>query len=305
MKKVIREVDEKRGIAQITVADERWYMRPSKDAESGIPNYTAVPSVTWIAGYWPKNQAFWQWVASKGWDEAQIVKQAAGDKGSAVHLAIERILGGEEFRIDTKIEDKNRSTEQDLALRELTYEELLCVKSFLDWRDAVKPEVIATETTIFSDIHGYAGTVDLVCRIDGVPYVVDFKTSKQVWKEYELQVSAYRAALESGENPLYERDGSLFNPAGMKTAILQVGYERNKAGYKFTEIDDAFDLFKVAQRIWKTEVGDNTPGFTKRDFPIILSPAASKPEEGSVEAAVEHTVASVEAPKPRRARKAA
>jgi hypothetical protein len=305
MKKVIREVDEKRGITQITVADERWYLKPGKDPATEIPTYSAVPSVTWIAGYWPKGVGFYRWLAEKGWDEAEAVKAAAGDKGSAVHLAIERILGGEEFRIDTKIEDKNRSTEQDLALRELTYEELLCVKSFLDWRDAVKPEVIATETTIFSDIHGYAGTVDLVCRIDGVPYVVDFKTSKQVWKEYELQVSAYRAALESGENPLYERDGSLFNPAGMKTAILQVGYERNKAGYKFTEIDDAFDLFKVAQRIWKTEVGDNTPGFTKRDFPIVLSPAASKPEEGSVEAAVEHAVASVEAPRPRRARKAA
>jgi hypothetical protein len=62
------------------------------------------------------------WLADKGWDEAEAVKIAAGDKGSAVHLAIERILNGEEFRIDTKVEDKARSTEQ-AAMRDLTYEE--------------------------------------------------------------------------------------------------------------------------------------------------------------------------------------
>jgi len=31
-------------------------------------------------------------------------------------------------------------------------------------------------------------------------------------------------------------------------AILQVGYERNKAGYKFTEIEDAFRSSKSRSR---------------------------------------------------------
>jgi len=287
MKKIIRDTDTKRGITQVTVADERWYLKPGKNPETEIPTYIPVPSVTWIAGFWPKGVGFYKWLADKGWDEAEAAKQAAGDKGSAVHLAIEKILRGEEFRIDTKVQDKNRSTEQETAMRELTYEELLCVKSFIDWRNEVKPEVIATETTIFSEIHGYAGTVDFVCRIDGVPYVIDFKTSKQVWKEYELQISAYREALENGENPLYERNpngtetGKIVDLSGLRTAILQVGYDKNQAGYKFTEIEDAFPLFKVAQQIWKAEnvskkTGDMlTPGFTKRDFPIVLSPAKS------------------------------
>src|SRR5258706_2252693 len=103
MKKVIREVDEKRGIVQITVADERWYMKPVPNPETGIPEYTAVPSVTWIAGHWPKGVGFYKWLADKGWDEAEAVKHAAGDKGSRVHMAIEMILKGEEFRMDTKV----------------------------------------------------------------------------------------------------------------------------------------------------------------------------------------------------------
>src|SRR3990167_10782929 len=271
MKKIIREVDKNRGIVQITVSDERWYLKPGKNAETGIPEYTPVPSVTWIAGHWPKGVGFYKWLADKGWDEAEAVKSAAGDKGSVVHLAIEMILNGEEFRVDTKVQDKSKSKEGEYEVRDLTYEELLCVKSFMDWFNEVKPKILATETTIFSDIHGYAGTVDFVCRIDGVPYVIDFKTSKQVWKEHELQISAYRVALENCENSLKDKEGKMIDMSGLQTAILQVGYERNKAGYKFTEIEDAFPMFQVAKQIWKSEIGDNHPGFTKRDFPLILA----------------------------------
>jgi hypothetical protein len=289
MKKVIRDVDEKRGIVQITVSDDRWYTRPSRDPQTDIPFYKAVPSVTWIAGFWPKGVGFYKWLADKGWDEAEAAKSAAGDKGSRVHLAIEKILNGEEFRIDTKVHDKSRSSEQDTVLSELNYEELLCVNSFLAWYKETKPDVLATEITIFSEMHGYAGTIDLVCKIDGVPYIVDFKTGKQVWKEYELQISAYRMALDNGENPIFEKNANgtetnkIVDLSGLKTAILQVGYERNKAGYKFTEVEDAFPLFKAAQQIWKAEVGDNTPGFTKRDFPIVLSPARAKVEAQAME----------------------
>ena len=182
-------------------------------------------------------------------------------------------------------EDKNKSNEQNYIESELSYEELLCVKSFIDWMNEAKPEVIATETTIFSEIHGYAGTIDLICKLDGVPYVIDFKTSKQVWREHELQISAYRTAIENGENTFQEKNengtetGRLVDLSGLKTAILQVGYDRNKAGYKFTEIEDAFPLFKAAQQIWAAEVNGNTPGFTKRDFPIVLSPAKKKVEK--------------------------
>ena len=280
MKKIVRDVDEKRGIVQITVADERWYMKAGLDPLTEIPAYASVPSVTWIYGYWPKGVGFYKWLA---------------DKGSRVHLAIERILKGEGFRIDTKVADKSRSTEQNSVETELTYEELLCVKSFIDWMADTGQdylvETIANEIVVFSDIHGYAGTVDWVVRLtpkpEGknplklggpTPYVVDFKTSKQVWKEYELQVSAYRMALENGENPIREQnangtEGPIIDLSGLRTAILQVGYDRNKAGYKFTEVEDAFPLFKVAQQIWKAEVGDNTPGFTKREFPVVLAPA--------------------------------
>lgn len=49
-------------------------------------------------------------------------------------------------------------------------------------------EVIATEQTMFHP--GYAGTCDLVARIDGVLTVADFKTGKAIYDEAALQLAA-------------------------------------------------------------------------------------------------------------------
>src|SRR5690242_10192739 len=129
MKKIIRETDDKRGIVQVTIADERWYMKPGNDPLTKLPTMLAVPSVTWIAGHYPKGIGFYKWLADKGWDESQAIKQAAGNKGSKVHHAIDAILDGFEVRIDSKY--INHETEQ---LEELSLEEVDCIKAFVDWR---------------------------------------------------------------------------------------------------------------------------------------------------------------------------
>jgi len=295
MKKIIKEVDTKRGIMQVTVSDERWYMKPSKDPVTGNPTYLAVPSVTWIAGQYPKGIAFYKWLADKGWDESQALKQAAGDKGSMVHLAVEHILNGYEMRIDTKFLDKSSG-----LMRELTHEELVCVKSFVDWRkeweEEYEVETLASEIVIFSEKHNYAGTVDWIVRLTNKEtkevetVIVDFKTSKQIWTEYELQVSAYRRAIESGENPVYEKNengtesNKTIDVTNLKMAILQLGYDKNKAGYKWTPIEDAFDMFLTAQKIWQRECGNQQP--KGLDFPVVLAEGKKMdegfPMEGSV-----------------------
>lgn len=264
MKKIIKEVDEKRGIVQITISDERWYMRPSKDA-NGLPIIQSVPSVTFITGSYPKGVAFYKWLADKGWDESEAIKQAAGNKGSKVHLAIADILQGKEVRIESKYPNKEGLEE------ELSLEECDCILSFVNWYKEVKPKVLAWETVIFSDQHNYAGTVDFLCEIEGETWIIDFKTGQYIWPEYELQLSAYRRAIENGENVFHGTDVTK-----LKTAVLQVGYRRNKNGYKFTEIENKFDLFQAAQVIWKNEHGGEQP--SKKDYPIILSPALSAQE---------------------------
>lgn len=262
MKKIIREVDEKRGIIQVTTADERWYVKQTENPITKLPEFKYVPSVTWVAGHYPKGIAFYKWLADKGWDESQALKSAAGDKGSKVHEAISNILAGIEVRIDSKF--INRTTEQ---LEELTLEECDAILSFVNWRNEVKPESIAWDVTVYSDKYNYAGSIDYICKIDGKVYIVDFKTSQQVWAEYELQVSAYKKPIENAE---FNVEG--FTEIGdIQLAILQIGYKRNKAGYKWNEVEDKFPIFMAARTIWENEASKETP--KQKDYPIILSPA--------------------------------
>ena len=135
------------------------------------------------------------------------------------------ILNGIELRIDTKVADRLKSTELDAVRRDLTTDEIVCIMAFLNWKAEIEAdydlETIATETNVFSDIHNYAGTADWLVRLtpkpEGdnplkfagpTPFVIDFKTSQDIWDSHELQVSSYRVALENGENPLHERNAN-------------------------------------------------------------------------------------------------
>lgn len=280
MKKEIVDIDLKKGIVRVTTADERWYLKPATNTETLLPEYKAVPSVTWIAGHYPKGIGFYKWLADRGWDESQAVKNAAGDKGSKVHQAISTILNGEEVRYDSKFCD---SSGQEV---ELTFEEADIIQSFLDWRDSLESfEPITWDLTLFSDQLNYAGSTDLIAYVNGELTLIDFKTSQEVWTEYELQISAYAYAIQNGENPLYYKNKQV-NVSELKLAILQVGYKRNNNRYKWNEIMPDFEMFLVAQKIWKKEreKEKGLKGYSQKDYPIILSPAKEDlmPEEESV-----------------------
>src|SRR3990167_3003389 len=174
-------IDQEKKIARVPIADERWYMK------EGI---TPVPSVTWIASYYYTSPYLIKWIAEKGMSESERIRDAAGFKGSRVHKAVDLWLNGIEIRIDTKIEHEGES-------QELTAEENECFKSFIDFYKEVKPEILLSDYIVWGD--GYAGTVDLKCKINGEIGILDFKSSQQIYKEHELQVSAYKHADEDKE----------------------------------------------------------------------------------------------------------
>lgn len=272
MKKIIREVDQEKGIVQVTISDERWYLKQTTNETTGLPEIKAVPSSTWIAGHYPKGVQYYKWLADKGWNEAEAIKNDAAGRGSKVHNAIESIFKGEEVRIDSKF--KNPQTEQE---EELTLEEVDSILSFLAWFEEEKPEVICYEINVFSDKYNYAGTIDLVCRIKGELWVIDFKTSQHIWPSHKIQVSSYGKIIEEGEHdiPAIPTPDVLYYQKP-RLGILQLGYKLNKKKFKFTELEDKFDLFLAAQKIWAEEVGNQT--VVKKDYPIILSPGKIKKE---------------------------
>jgi len=254
MKKEIRQVDEKRGILRVTTTDERWYVRASSDILTGLPTYEFVPSVTWIAEHYPKGIGFYKWLANTGWDEAQALKEAAGDKGSKVHAAIARMLSEQPAIKTIHIDDAvvNPSTGHP---EELTLEEYQLLMSFTDWHDATKPVLVSADQVVWNDTDNYAGTVDYLCTINGQLWLIDFKTSKAIYPSHRMQVSAYKHAMPEWREA--------------KLAILQLGYAKNRLGYKFTEIEDCYDLFLASRTIWKSETIGQAP--LQRDYPLSLT----------------------------------
>lgn len=251
MQKIIKENKEK-GIIQITTPDERWYAIQSEDENTGLPFYRYIPSVTWVCSFYPKGVAFYKWLAEKGWDESQALKNAAGDRGSKVHKAIEDMIDGKEVKMDAKYINKSTGLEEELSVEE--YDSVI---SFAKWANAAKPKFIQKETMVVSEKYGFAGTIDCIAEIAGETYVIDWKTSQYIWPEYELQISAYLEAL---------KEKNILKDA--KLAVLQVGYRKNRNGWKWNVIAPRFDLFLAARSIWSKECDGDKP--KQKDYPISV-----------------------------------
>lgn len=67
-----------------------------------------------------------------------------------------------------------------------------------------QPKYLATEVTVYDTVYGYAGTADGFLEIDGIRFIIDYKTSRESYDgrghpkgpypEVALQLAAYRYA---------------------------------------------------------------------------------------------------------------
>ena len=227
-------------VMQMTMASERYYHIKE------INRY--LPSVTWINESYPKGIGFYKWLAmNANWDEAQANKEAAGDRGSKVHTAIQDLIHGASIKFgDAYWNDTKQAHEP------LTMEEWKCLIAFRDfWLDH-KPEVIATEQVCYSLKHGFAGTIDAILKIDGKITIVDWKTSSAIYPSYLMQVAAYMIA---------EEEIGQHKPTA--TAIVRLG-TRHKKGYEVQlsvkkEAKTHFKNFLHVKEIWAVENGSRKP----------------------------------------------
>jgi hypothetical protein len=280
MKREIRAVDDARGILQVTTVDERWYARPGRDTDTGLPAYEFVPSVTWIAGHYPKGTGFYKWLAMHGWDESIAIRDAARDKGSKVHQACTELIDGKTVALTS--EYVHPETGQREAL---TLEEYECLMAFREWWAEARPTTLLRDTVVWGD--GYAGTLDWLGTMtvpgESAPslWLIDFKTGQEVWPEYEIQASAYKHAL-LGDLPAAV--SGAFMPEAvpfLRLGILQLGYRRNKyKRWKLTEVPDQYPLFLAAKVIWEKECDGEAP--RQAEYPLELTLAHNPPPSPKV-----------------------
>lgn len=220
---------------QITLKDQRYYQR-----DIGL----FYPSVTFILSYFPKNKFFESWLKDVG-HNSDLIMRRAGEEGTMVHNGIERFLRG----------DQLQWVEVDGGINYPT-EVWRMILKFADFWNTYKPNLHASECHLFSDVHKFAGTGDIVCEINGEHWLIDIKTSNSLHRSYDLQTAAYATAWEETHNTKIHRRGILWlksskrgvDKSGKK--IQGDGWELKESG-KTTEED--FELFKLAYKLFELE----------------------------------------------------
>jgi len=221
-------------LKQINFLDRRVYQR----AEGVF-----YPSVTTILQYMPKAKFFETWIKDVG-HNADIIMRKAGDEGTQTHNAIEDLLLGNEV---TWMDDFGNA-----RYNETVWGMIVKFKQF--W-DMAKPELISTEEFTFSDEHKYAGTADLVVKINGEVWLIDIKTSNSLHKSYDLQLAAYAQSLFEQKGIKIERTGILWLKSTRRSESKKAD-EFFAKGWELKPVDEMeknFELFKMIYRLYELE----------------------------------------------------
>ena len=236
-------------LKQINFLDRRVYKR-------GEGVY--YPSVTTILQYMPKNKFFESWMKDVG-HNADLIMRRAGKEGTQVHEAAEKLVLGEEI---SWMDDYGRA-----KYSQIVWEMIL---KFADFWRTNKPELISSEDFVWSDEHKYAGTADLVVKMNGEVWLLDIKTSNSVHKSYDLQLASYAKALEESKGIKIERTGILWLKAQSRGPSKQKKVIQGK-GWKLLvvdEIEQNFELFKLIYKLYSLENPTTEPIYNS--YPTTL-----------------------------------
>jgi hypothetical protein len=147
-----------------------------------VDDQTLYPSVTSVISFINRAK-FADWRAKVGNEEANRKTKHATTRGTSFHLVAEHYLQNNDYKA---------LPDWEKPLIQFMFQ---AAKFYMDTRI---DNIYCQETPMFSNRLCLAGTVDLICEVDGELSIVDFKTSErpkpEEWLEdYFVQLSAYWA----------------------------------------------------------------------------------------------------------------
>jgi len=214
------------------------------------------PSATTILNAYPQSPHLTRWIADQGWNEAQAIKSAAGERGTTIHKGIEWLLDGNELREGYMLPG---------GYRALSVEEYWKLSTFVSWYNEYKPTIIAKEMRVFSKKGGYAGTLDALIEIGGQVTIIDWKSSSSIHEHFPLQFAAYAYAIEEMTDLKIEQ-----------TACLQLGAQ-NKQGYRYVVYPSWREHYKVFEHVratWQYDQFDSKQ--RSKEPPVLILPPVLK-----------------------------
>jgi len=185
-----------------------------------------------------------KWYLKVGKKRADSIMKNRQILGTKVHSLFEHILKGD----DVYTETYNQEVQMDVRLFKNFIEK--CVISY----DAL-------EQKVWSDEYGYAGTMDFIGNYktnkewivqgDGSRFekgafiIIDYKTSRDIYEDYWLQLSAYAWAF-------YERTGIKVDGAAI--AQFRDGKIRIKER-TWDELMQVFEVYKAVLTVYRWKYG--------------------------------------------------
>lgn len=154
---------------QVKFIDSRYYTR---DNEHWYPGITTILSVL------SKGKQYENWLKANGFN-ADLIAEKAMHEGSRIHEAVQMLLEGQEIRFGTM---------ETGAYYSRT--EWVKISRFMDFYTTFKPQTIAVEKVLVSDILRFGSQLDYVCMLDGKRWIIDHK-SGSVYDTASIQLASY------------------------------------------------------------------------------------------------------------------
>lgn len=145
------------------------------------------PRVTKIVSIKSKPALYHYYGEAQNFRAAQAATEQSAKEGTLIHETVEALLLGKKPEIPSSVAP--------------------AVEAFLNFLEEkniqVTPELV--ERRVVNYFHRYAGTVDALALIGGKFGVLDIKTSQAIYRDYNLQTSAYMDALKDAFQNLQTR----------------------------------------------------------------------------------------------------
>lgn len=136
------------------------------------------PRVTRIVDIKAKPALYRFYAKMENFEAGERVKNNSAKEGTLIHETVESLLLGKVPAIPLSIEPSIRAFMEFIEKNKIS----------------VKPEFV--EYRLLNSDERYAGTLDAIAEIGGKIGVLDIKTSKEIYRDYNLQTAAYLAAME-------------------------------------------------------------------------------------------------------------
>jgi len=140
---------------------------------------TWYPRVTKIVEIKAKPALYKFYAELNSFAEGEKVKKLSASEGTLIHETVEKILTGQSPIIDPSIAPSINAFLEFIGENNIQVDHEFVEKQVVNYDDR------------------YAGTLDAMALIDGKFGILDIKTSQAIYRDYNLQTSAYMAATQN------------------------------------------------------------------------------------------------------------